>query len=160
MKIRGKQLLMNPLRIDVNVLRPPWCCLSSLHLPPLLFLIPAYALAKASLNPREWKIIAKSLNALEASLQGGVTCSPSKWLGMSKELLTEEHLCQRTFRAENQPNPTFKGSNHRLVDDDDHKAPIMCEPPPPFCRQSSSKRAEDQEGRPTSTVLSVWTLTG
>ena len=62
----------------MNVLRPPWCCLSSLHLPPLLSLIPAYALAKASLNPREWKIIAKSLNALEASLQGGVTCSPSK----------------------------------------------------------------------------------
>ena len=70
-----------------------------------------------------------------------------KWLGMSKELLTEEHLRQRTFRAENQPNPTFKGSNHRLVDDDDHKAPIMCQPPPTFCRQSSSKRAEDQEGQ-------------
>ena len=147
MKIRGKTIAYEPPKNRCECLKTPWCCLSSLHLPPLLFLIPAYALAKASLNPREWKIIAKSLNALEASLQGGVTCSPSKWLGMSKELLTEEHLCQRTFRAENQPNPTFKGSNHRLVDDDDHKAPIMCEPPPTFCRQSSSKRAEDQEGQ-------------
>ena len=44
MKIRGKQLLMNPSKNRCECLKTPWCCLSSLH----SSLIPAYALAKAS----------------------------------------------------------------------------------------------------------------